>query len=421
MKKFLVLAMTATLLMAGSAFAVQRNVGATSFAAAPDLTFATGSPSTTNNSDSCDIGVTPAATLLLPYFEVGTDNPRTATTVSTLFTVINTSRFPQIAHVTVWTDFSYPVLDFNLFLTGYDAVALDLYDVLVRGIVAPPPSSGVIAGPAGRSSTVTIPTNIPLGSQPAGTSSTQATTNPNFVGAANCAVLPGTLPSGLMADVRTALTTGAYPTGACTTGQIGGTHANMIGYVTLDVANNCSQTLPTTSTYYTNEILFDNALTGAYESITPGLTGTNGAGGAPLVHIRAIPEGGLAGSVPGTNLPFTFYDRYTPVGARTVDRRVPLPNLFAARFVQGGTGGLNTTYQIWREGITGATLTCASYAVNGRLAVTDIVRFDEHENATGLGAGIVCSPCGPSTLTLPETSSTNTSSSNYPPLSSSGD
>ena len=67
MKKFTVLALLATLVMAAPVFAVQRNL-----VVAPNATFAAGSPSTTNNSDSCDIGVTPAATLLLPYFEVDT-------------------------------------------------------------------------------------------------------------------------------------------------------------------------------------------------------------------------------------------------------------------------------------------------------------------------------------------------------------
>ena len=71
MKKLLILAMMATLLMAGSAFAVNRHL-----APVPNATFSFGAPgvaagpTTTNNDDSCDIGVAPAATLLLPYFEV---------------------------------------------------------------------------------------------------------------------------------------------------------------------------------------------------------------------------------------------------------------------------------------------------------------------------------------------------------------
>ena len=62
-------------------------------------------PATTNNNDSCDIGVYPAATLLLPYFEVETAAP-VGTGTTTLFTITNTSPYPQIAHVTVWTDWA---------------------------------------------------------------------------------------------------------------------------------------------------------------------------------------------------------------------------------------------------------------------------------------------------------------------------
>src|SRR5437764_7287796 len=144
MKKLLVLAMMATLLMAGSAFAVNRHVSP-----APNATFnfgapgVAGGPTTTNNDDSCDIGVAPAATLLLPYFEVDTTSARTTTT---LFTITNVSRFPQIAHVTIWTDFSFPVLDFNIYLTGYDVQGINLFDVFTSGTVGTAAGTGPTAG-----------------------------------------------------------------------------------------------------------------------------------------------------------------------------------------------------------------------------------------------------------------------------------
>ena len=99
MKKLTVLAMLAAVLMAGSAFAVNRHL-----TPSPNATFAFGAagvasgPTTTNNDDSCDIGVAPAATLLLPYFEVDFGSPQT-TARQTLFTITNVSAFPQIAHV----------------------------------------------------------------------------------------------------------------------------------------------------------------------------------------------------------------------------------------------------------------------------------------------------------------------------------
>src|ERR1700704_2953535 len=97
MKKLTVLAMMATLLMAGSAFEVTRTFPL------PNATFSFGAPgiaagpTTTNNDDSCDISVAPAATLLLPYFEV--DLGAAGTGRTTLFTITNVSPYAQVAHV----------------------------------------------------------------------------------------------------------------------------------------------------------------------------------------------------------------------------------------------------------------------------------------------------------------------------------
>ncbi|HYU25879.1 MAG TPA: hypothetical protein VEO74_11790, partial [Thermoanaerobaculia bacterium] len=66
MKKLIVL--MAVLLVAGSAFAAK----SPHLAVAPNATFNNGLlPTSTNNDDTCDIASSaPAATLLLPYFEV---------------------------------------------------------------------------------------------------------------------------------------------------------------------------------------------------------------------------------------------------------------------------------------------------------------------------------------------------------------
>src|SRR3954449_10229981 len=133
MKKLFVWAMVATLLTAGSAFAKGQLPAAANATAGSGLFLVTG-PTTTNNDDSCDISTAPAATLLLPYFEVDI-NAQQTTAQTTLFTITNVTQIPQIAHVTVWTDLSYPVLDFNIFLTGYDVQGINLYDVIARGFV----------------------------------------------------------------------------------------------------------------------------------------------------------------------------------------------------------------------------------------------------------------------------------------------
>src|SRR5262249_53882564 len=66
----------------------------------------------------CTIDDVPAATLLLPYFEVSPCSDPNG--VTTLFSVNNASATAILAHVVVWSDLSVPVLDFNIYLTGYD-------------------------------------------------------------------------------------------------------------------------------------------------------------------------------------------------------------------------------------------------------------------------------------------------------------
>ena len=402
MRKILGLALTATLLMSVSAFATERHLTIT-----PNATFGAGGPSTTNNNDSCDIGVTPAATLLLPYFEVETATRAT----TTLFTITNTSRYPQIAHVTLWTDWSAPVLDFNLFLTGYDVQPINLYDVIVSGIIAPPTGTSVTTAIG------TAPTGV------SGSTPLSNTSNPNFATGfgTNCTGLPGTLPASVASAVRSALTTGTA-TALCGGAQLGGNHGTVaIGYATVDVSASCSVFLPTDPNYYTSTsgILYDNVLIGDYQQLAPSTAGgaISDAQGNAMVHIRAVPEGGPAGTFAPTNLPFTFYNRYN---ATNSDRRQPLPSAWAARYIQGGSAGFGTDFKIWREGITGsgACPPVTPYADNSALPITAMVRFDEHEDSFGFGGGIICSPIcfGGGIPPLPETSRDATSGGNFPAL-----
>jgi len=355
-------------------------------------------PSSINNDDSCDIKVGPAATLLLPYFEVD-PNPKVQGQ-TTLFTITNVTRYPQIAHVTLWTDWAFPVLSFNLFLTGYDVQAINLYDVIVRGVIAPP-----------------------SGTTPATTPGVLSAPGGNLRTALDCASNPSLLPASLINALRSALTTGVFNPGgavkACSTA--GGVHANAMGYATIDVVANCTNLLPTDPAYYTTDLLFDNVLIGDYQQIGAnpagtGLRSTFDAAGNPMVHIRATPEGGSAGSNVPTGLPYTFYDRYTPAFMRTIDRRQPLPSSFAARYIQGGLGALATNLTIWREGHDVSGASCASFLNNGPMDTGELVRFDEHENPSAYGCS-VGSPEGCNSYPyLSATSATASASYVYPPF-----
>ena len=437
MKKALILAMALTLVLTGSVFAQGARL-----VAEPNATFtpgvgiggtlvATTAPTTTNNDDSCDIGTTPAATLLLPYFRVN------ETDINTVFTVVNTSRNAQVAHVTVWTDWSFPVLDFNIYLTGYDVQGISLRDVIFNGVIAPTATTGV-AGTTDTGALATTNTNG-TGLSPYGTLSRRPTNravggagaNPNFApGGPGCANLPGNI-GPLAQAVRSALVQGTYVipgiVESCSATQRVGSTAGTdpfhpagtaVGYVTIDVADECTLALPTDPDYYAEDILFDNVLTGDYETFDYSAA-SNYAGGTPLVHIRAIPEGGPAGFTPAlgvadTNLPYTFYSRYQDPTRPVRDRRQPLPALWAARYTQGG--GMSTAFNIWREGVTDFTNSdCAGVVANSALSIAEIVRFDEHENwNTFAGQGGV-SPSTPTGSRTNEASRIPVSSTVFPP------
>jgi hypothetical protein len=306
------------------------------------------SPATRNNDDSCDISVAPAATLLLPYFEVDlSDRPGEMT----LFTITNVTALPQIARVTIWTDWSYPLLTFNLFLTGYDVQSINLYDVLARGRIA---------------SETSMQSEV-------GVRSADNDTNPMHAGPL-CAAAPDPLPVSVLEDLRSALTVGRNT--ACASARIGSTHAHAIGYATIDVVRNCGSAMPVDAGYFTSDLGYDNVLIGDYQQVD---RMNNFAQGNTLVHIRAVPEEGVSGW-PKTNLRRTFYSRLQNGG--TADRRQPLPSTFAARWIDGGVGELNAAVKIWREPVTGATAGCA-LSSNARSPLPDIVRFDDEENPAG--------------------------------------
>jgi hypothetical protein len=385
MKKFTVMALLATLVVAGSMFAAVPRGGV-----ATEATFLSGSPATTNNDDSCDISVAPAATLLLPYFEV--DQDRTGET--TLFTITNVSRYPAIAHVVLWTDWSYPVIDFNIYLTGYDVQSINLNDVIWQGIIAP------LSGPK------------ELGT---GTDASTGTGTGDFdepengvYDFSNCAGLPGTVPTFYRTRMQTAFTLGSVAAvpgdpsfAACA--AVGNTHENAVGYATIDVVNLCTTALPTDGDiYFSTEIRFDNVLIGDYQQVN---SADNFAQGNPMVHIRAIPELDGNPGINPTNFSRTFYSRYQGPVPNTIDRRQPLPSTFAARWINGGTGAFQTSLKVWREGVNPGTV-CSTVDDNGFLVVDETIVFDEHENGEGVAADEAdFSPViGTEAITTPETS-----------------
>jgi hypothetical protein len=347
---------------------------ATSATAQPSIrtddSFRAGGPATTDNDASCDISELPAATLLLPYFEVDIDRPL-GIGENTILTITNVSQLPQATRVTLWTDLAFPVLSFNIYLTGYDVQSINLYDVIGRGLIAPTEGTGSDVSPVGDYS------------GPGG--SNWSYDNPLVI-EESCVDLPVQLSPIYVTRMQHAFTQGKIPSApgtgaACATA--GGVHANAVGYVTIDVTDRCGTSMPTDVDYWAYDILFDNVLVGDYLQI-------NGdedfAQGSSMVHIRAIPEGGsirdrLADDVNyRVNSPQTFYGRYQHAARPRFDARQPLPTVFAARWIEGGASGFETFYKTWRESRDTSGV-CANYRKN-YMKVLEVVRFDEEENPT---------------------------------------
>ncbi|HEX8616328.1 MAG TPA: hypothetical protein VF911_01970 [Thermoanaerobaculia bacterium] len=284
-----------------------------------------------------------------------------------------------------------------MYLTGYDVQSINLYDVIALGQIAPARGTGFEdnGSPEGEFSDDNV-----------------------LVNEESCRFLPVDVGAAYRTRMQQAFTVGTIPAlgsfPACNNigsslanrANPGRRNANAIGYATIDVASRCGTQLPSDPGYFvgTGEALFDNVLIGDYQQVN---SGQNFAQGNPLVHIRAVPEGGTPSDGTVTNFDRTFYGRYQAAGTPTADRRQPLPSQFAARFINGGTGSFETFYKIWREGsVTGAAACTGSGAVspNNITQVTEFVTFDEEENA--VGAAPAQGPISPPItleFTLPET------------------
>ena len=303
----------------------------------------------------CTVDDVPAATLLLPYFEVDLANANGQTT---LFSVNNASATAVLAHVVVWSDLSVPVLDFNIYLTGYDVQTINLRDI--------------IAG--------SLPQTASAGQDPKDTISPKGDFSQD-INFASCTGLlpPPTLTADYVAHLRSSLTGGpsAILGNRCAGRNLGDNIAR--GYVTVDTVNNCTLRFPGDPGYFgpggTGDATNQNVLWGDYFYVN---TGQNFASGETLVHIEASatnPETSVAGE-------YTFYGRYVAWSA--ADNREPLATNFAVRYVNGGAFDGGTSLACWRDSkVNQAPFTCPAVAGSRPswypLNQEGITIFDEEE------------------------------------------
>ncbi|MGH7487603.1 MAG: hypothetical protein ACREMY_18670, partial [bacterium] len=225
---------------------------------------------------TCTIDQHPAATLLVPYFQVHLNADGSIDTSSartdTLVTVVNASSAPTLAHVTVWNRRSHHVLDFNIALTGFDIVSWSMEDVLLGHLPSTPDNgSWATKDVCERNSAAKEypdangwlrfrPGTLPLGT----TDQQQATTqyqDPAF-GTDFAAALADALDYDSNYDCLDDY--GDSPDGDITGSSVAG-NGNLSGYVTIDMANYCTVTFPDDPNYYDNDAIgMENNLWGDY-------------------------------------------------------------------------------------------------------------------------------------------------------------
>jgi hypothetical protein len=271
---------------------------------------------------TCTIDQVPGATLLLPYFEVDLNDPNGLTT---LFGINNASANAILTHVVVWSDLSVPVLDFNVYLTGFDVQTINLRDVIVYGHL--PQTATALQDPTDKIS-------------PKGVLSQD-------IGFASCQSFlpPPPLPTTLVQHLQLALTGKPSPVlnNLCAGQALGDGIAR--GYVTVDTVNQCAARFPEDEGYFgaggTGIATNQNVLWGTWfiaNSANDYVLASN------LVAIEAD------ASNPATSTPnhYTFYGRY--VGWSAADNREPLASTFATQYFAGGAlFPAGTDFIAWRD------------------------------------------------------------------------
>jgi hypothetical protein len=319
----------------------------------------------------------PAATLLLPYFEVDLDNGQG---MNTIFSVNNSSATAVLAHVAIWSDMGVPVLNFDVYLTGFDTQRIDLRSVLLGN----------------------LPSTASAGQDPGNLVSPQGIISQDI----NFASCTGTLPyqplsAGMVAHVRAALTGLPSPVlGGLCAARNHGTPGIARGYITVDTVTQCSSMFPSDPGYFVGFVASrQNVLWGDYMMVDPS---KEFAFADPLVHILADWTGI---SDPDIDIGrYTFYGRF--VAWTAADEREPLSTKFQARFIAAKDfkavpkarrrpflpGG--TELIVWRDSKfpTANPFSCASKPAWFPLGQSQIVFFNEQEAVEQLNFSVLPFP-----------------------------
>ena len=313
----------------------------------------------------CAFDAVPAATILFPFVSLDYNNPLAGT--STTFSITNVSAEAQVVHVTVWTDFSAAILDFNILLTGYDVISMNIRDILINGQLpvtkneAHSGSEGVSAnGPVSAGNQLNGAWLNPGMDDPQATADLAAgrcdSSNSSYPGLYSTPIPAGFL--GLFQgylqvsqtvdrlhsndcfksfDSPYTLTPAPFWASRDTTFP-----TNM--YITADVVENCNKLFPDAPGYFSAEARMDNVLIGDvfWTNTTERFSEAGNA-----VHLEADMDLANVATTAPSGFPVSFYHRYAS-GEGVSDYREPLPTAWAFRYLGAGIADIGTDVRVWK-------------------------------------------------------------------------
>ncbi|MEO8189852.1 MAG: hypothetical protein ABI682_05880 [Acidobacteriota bacterium] len=397
---------------------------------------------------TCTVDQRPAATLLVPWFQVtfnADGSPQTSTSASlqpaldTIVTIGNASAAPTIAHVSVFNERSVLVLDFNVALTGFDIQAMRMSEILRGNLPSTPINTSHVSvanDVCQRNSAAAVyPTGF-LRVRP----NSPTTPEDNTLATALYPTPAFTQGGSFQLNTLDSLDTTADSLG-CTAAPDQVITGLIHGYITIDMVNYCNLSNPSDPLYYANDAIGnENNLWG--EVIFTSSTGIP-TFGASTVNIESDRSFGALANNPAPVGAFdqtttartrTFYGRYwspatenfctncgtgvSPTDLAVIapwdrgfgDEREPLGLKYAARYFEGA--GITSNWIVWRAGATvgagaatgqGPTFlrdlttsqTGTAGACSSQEAVPSIVFFDEDENTTTVTSVPLPSPLPP--------------------------
>jgi hypothetical protein len=273
----------------------------------------------------CSNDNVPAASLLVPWFEVDDCATPASGATDTRIVVANTGAEARLAHVTLWTNAAVPAYDFDIYLNGYAQQEVGLRALFCTGTL---PRTGRGLAPPGERAGPRVSF--------AGCSSGNANGAAPVYG-------PGFIPAAELVHLQAWFSGTASPqTGTCG-GLPSQRDSEITGYVTVDSVTQCNAPIAGEAGFAA-AMESDNALAGR---VTVENGAQNSSFGYAAVALEATTGGELAGSR-------SFYDFDAGGGGQ----REPLASAWGVDYSPSNS---EASLVIWRgTGRVGAPFGCSA-------------------------------------------------------------